>query len=322
MATDPVNALSVPTWAIHFSSVFEWLFAMSVIWRFSQVTGNEKWKGMTWGMLPLHASGVCACTYHFFYNDKTLQFLVSSQAGLTLLGNITCMIAAYRIAASNGWTFGNLNPFNKGGEADAVGSDIEGGDATLAFTESGVLTTYQAEESDLFLVGKLLVATLTLSYAVKYGSLLSDLPFSANGAVGIAMILGIPAVVAAGYYGQSPDLQETTGLEWGGEGDGKKLEFADVKKYGVAGTVAYVITELAFWIVAFPVAAYALYNTSGHWPDFSNDSDKAAVLGFIFAGANVARLAVPVRLGAALALAPWVDENLLKGGEGEGADAE
>ena len=36
--------------------------------RRDQVTGNEKWKGLTWGMLPLHASGLAACTYHFFFN--------------------------------------------------------------------------------------------------------------------------------------------------------------------------------------------------------------------------------------------------------------
>eukprot|EP00520_Triparma_pacifica_P020246 CAMPEP_0118670002 /NCGR_PEP_ID=MMETSP0785-20121206/21208_1 /TAXON_ID=91992 /ORGANISM="Bolidomonas pacifica, Strain CCMP 1866" /LENGTH=271 /DNA_ID=CAMNT_0006564735 /DNA_START=571 /DNA_END=1383 /DNA_ORIENTATION=- len=90
---EPLNALSIPTWAIHFSSVFEWLFAMQVIWNFAEVTNNEKWKGMTWGMLPLHASGIAACTYHFFYNDSSLQWMVSTQAGLTLLGNITCMIA-------------------------------------------------------------------------------------------------------------------------------------------------------------------------------------------------------------------------------------
>ena len=53
-------------------------------------------------MLPLHASGIAACTYHFFYNDGSLQDLVTAQAGLTLLGNITCMIAAFRIASSNG----------------------------------------------------------------------------------------------------------------------------------------------------------------------------------------------------------------------------
>ena len=37
--------------------------------------------------------------------------------------------------------------------------------------------------------------------------------------------------------------------------------------------------------------------------------DRTAVLGFIFAGANLARLAVPLRLGAAFALVPWVDAN-------------
>lgn len=65
---EPANALSLPTWAIHFSSVFEWLFAMQLVWKYAEVTGNEKWKGLTWGMLPLHASGVAACTYHFFFN--------------------------------------------------------------------------------------------------------------------------------------------------------------------------------------------------------------------------------------------------------------
>lgn len=90
------------------------------------------------------------------------------------------------------------------------------------------------------------------------------------------------------------------------------LSMDDVKKYGVSGTVAYVLTELVFWAVAFPVASTALYQSTGHWPDVINDvTDRATVLGFIFAGANVARLLVPVRLGAALALAPWVDEYII-----------
>ena len=83
---------------------------MGLVWDFSENTGNEKWKGLTWGMLPLHASGIAACTYHFFYNPSSLQFLVTTQAGLTLLGNITCAIAAYRIAISNGWSLSELNP--------------------------------------------------------------------------------------------------------------------------------------------------------------------------------------------------------------------
>ena len=95
-------------------------------------------------------------------------------------------------------------------------------------------------------------------------------------------------------------------------GGGEGLSMADIKKFGVAGTLAYILTELAFWIVAFPVASTTFYNTAGHWPDFSDGSDRTAVLAFIFAGANVARLAVPLRFGAAFALAPWVDENIVQ----------
>ena len=72
------------------------------------------------------------------------------------------------------------------------------------------------------------------------------------------------------------------------------------------------LTNPLLFSVAFPVASFALYQSSGHWPDVVNDGkDRTTVLGFIFAGANIARLLVPVRLGTALALAPWVDENIL-----------
>ena len=60
-------------------------------------TGNEKWKGMTWGMMPLFAGALTACTYHFFYNSKELEFLVTIQAALTWIGNATLWAAAYRI---------------------------------------------------------------------------------------------------------------------------------------------------------------------------------------------------------------------------------
>lgn len=30
---EPANALSIPTWAIHFSSVYEWMFAMGLVWK-------------------------------------------------------------------------------------------------------------------------------------------------------------------------------------------------------------------------------------------------------------------------------------------------
>lgn len=48
-------------------------------------------------MLPCLGSAMCACTWHFFYNAPELDFLVTTQAALTVLGNFTCWAAAYRI---------------------------------------------------------------------------------------------------------------------------------------------------------------------------------------------------------------------------------
>lgn len=319
---EPTNALSIPTWAIHFSSVLEYLLAMNLVWKFAETTGQSSWKGLTWGMLPLHASGVCACTYHWFYNPPELQFLVTSQAGLTLLGNLTCMLAAYRIARSNGWTVQELIPswFTPTSPSGLV---TEG----LAMKPLEVKPDLLPSTASL--TTGLVAATLALSYVTKYGELALDTPFTPNAALATAMILGIPALTAVPYALESkandPNWSPAQYLpQFGGGGneDGKPaLSMADVKKYGVAGTVAYVLTELAFWIIAFPVAATALYQSTGHWPDVvAEPSDRAAVLAFIFAGANVARLLVPLRLGAALALAPWVDENLLSGRGKESAE--
>eukprot|EP00566_Odontella_aurita_P005565 CAMPEP_0113539248 /NCGR_PEP_ID=MMETSP0015_2-20120614/7813_1 /TAXON_ID=2838 /ORGANISM="Odontella" /LENGTH=573 /DNA_ID=CAMNT_0000438907 /DNA_START=53 /DNA_END=1774 /DNA_ORIENTATION=- /assembly_acc=CAM_ASM_000160 len=319
--SEPENALSIPTWAIHFSSVFEFLFAMGIIWDYAEATDNPKWKGLTWGMLPLHASGIAACTYHFFYNPSSLQFLVSTQAGLTLLGNITVAIAAFRIAASNGWTIGDLNPFPKSNTSPEgiVVDELAAAPVSLVLREK--------TESTVELAAKLAALTLGASYAVKYGELALDLPFEPNAFAGAAIVAGIPALTAFQFYnrsqkeggeGEGEGGFSIPGFGGGGEDGEQGLSMADVKKYGVAGTLAYVITELAFWAVAFPVASTAYYNTAGHWPDVINDSsDRTTVLGFIFAGANVARLLVPLRLGAALALAPWVDENILGGEAGK-----
>ena len=96
-----------------------------------------------------------------------------------------------------------------------------------------------------------------------------------------------------------------------------------MKKFGVSGTIAYVLTELAFWAVAFPVAAALFTQANGHAPDlFNSGEDRAAVIASIFVGANVARLAVPLRFGVALAAAPWVDENIVQRFGGDSVDVE
>lgn len=57
---------------------------------------------LDWFQLPLHSSGITACTYHLFYNQ--IPILVPLQAFLTCLGNTTAAYAALRIAISNGWS--------------------------------------------------------------------------------------------------------------------------------------------------------------------------------------------------------------------------
>lgn len=68
--SEPANALSIPTWVIHTSSLVEWLVAMGLAWRYAEAANRPEWRGVTWGMLPLHTSGIVACTYHLFYNAE------------------------------------------------------------------------------------------------------------------------------------------------------------------------------------------------------------------------------------------------------------
>ena len=84
-----------------------------------------------------------------------------------------------------------------------------------------------------------------------------------------------------------------------------------IKCAGRAGIVSYIIWEWIFWLTAIPIASYGYYTATGAWPDFSNDEDKAKVAASVFAFVNVARFAVPLRVGLALSTTPWVDENIV-----------
>lgn len=100
-ASEPKNALSLPTWVIHVASVAEWVTAMALVWRYGDTPGNSTWKGLSWGMVPLLGGAMCACTWHFFYNAQSLEILVVFQAALTVIGNFTMWIAAFRIYQSS-----------------------------------------------------------------------------------------------------------------------------------------------------------------------------------------------------------------------------
>ena len=113
------------------------------------------------------------------------------------------------------------------------------------------------------------------------------------------------------------------------EGDAKSM-MQKVKDAGVAGAISYAAWELGFWGLSAPVALFAYYEFTGHWPDFSNADDMQKLGAEAFAFVNVARFAVPLRIGLALSTTPWVQENVVekidflkaKGAEGqEGGDA-
>ena len=102
--SEPANALSLATWSIHTSSLVEWLVAMGLCWKLGEEQ-SPQYKGLTWGMLPLHSSGIIACSYHLLYNASAVTWLVTLQAMMTCLGNSTMAFAAYRLATAKGWTF-------------------------------------------------------------------------------------------------------------------------------------------------------------------------------------------------------------------------
>jgi hypothetical protein len=92
-----MHALSIPTWVIHVSSVLEWVVAIWLIWTYGDVTQNRSWRSLSFAMLPALVSAMCACTWHFFDNAKSLEWLVIVQASMTLVGNITLMAAGWWI---------------------------------------------------------------------------------------------------------------------------------------------------------------------------------------------------------------------------------
>jgi peptidoglycan/LPS O-acetylase OafA/YrhL len=86
-----MHALSLPTWVIHISSVVEWMVAIWLLWQ------TDRLRVLAGGMIPALIGALCACIWHLFDNDPALAWLVTLQATMTLVGNCTLALAAYRI---------------------------------------------------------------------------------------------------------------------------------------------------------------------------------------------------------------------------------
>eukprot|EP00527_Entomoneis_sp_CCMP2396_P007353 CAMPEP_0198150128 /NCGR_PEP_ID=MMETSP1443-20131203/49563_1 /TAXON_ID=186043 /ORGANISM="Entomoneis sp., Strain CCMP2396" /LENGTH=393 /DNA_ID=CAMNT_0043815345 /DNA_START=299 /DNA_END=1480 /DNA_ORIENTATION=- len=213
---EPENALSIPCWIIHVSSLVEFLVAMGFCWRWADVVKNPTWKGLTWGLLPLHSSGITACTYHLFYNQ--IPVLVPFQAFLTCVGNTTAAYAAWRIARSNGWVSPWPNFLLTSGligsdAADAGAAQMSQSqkrkqqlqaesDSLLGFEDLGDALT---GDNDYTFLVKLFAGCAVASYVIKYGETFFTFPYEANAYLGLSTIVIPSALNAFKWYKRSQD---------------------------------------------------------------------------------------------------------------------
>jgi hypothetical protein len=209
---EPDNALTVGCWIIHVSSLVEFLVAMGFCWRWADVVSNPRWKGLTWGLLPLHSSGIIACTSHLFYNQ--IHVLLPMQAFLTCVGNTTAALAAYRIARSNGWkpnfddflpTWLDVPPILKDddiAEELSLKNPTDEAKSLVGFEDLGQAL---ANDNDYSFLIKLFVGCTASSYAIKYGETFFDFPYDASLSLSLAVI-GIPSLLNAyKWYRRSKD---------------------------------------------------------------------------------------------------------------------
>jgi hypothetical protein len=210
---EPENSLTVATWIIHISSLVEFLVAMGFAWRWADVVDNPKWKGLTWGLLPLHSSGITACAYHLLYNR--VPIMVPLQALLTCIGNTTAAYAALRIALSNGWVPSTdiLKPLlSLGDPNDKIREKATGVEpVSVVNFESPSLVGFEdigdflEGDNDYSFLFKLFVGCAFTSYAVKYGETFCNFPYEAHVYVGMSLV-AVPSMLNAyKWYKRSQD---------------------------------------------------------------------------------------------------------------------
>lgn len=138
------------------------------------------------------------------------------------------------------------------------------------------------------------------------------LPATASFSVGVAPVTR--RFVAASQSPPAAALRATplVMVEAKEEEEGKENMMQQVKDAGVAGIISYVFWEWAFWGVSVPVCIFGYREVTGHWPDYSNQEDLAKLGAEAFAFVNVARFAIPLRIGLALSTTPWVRDNVVQ----------
>lgn len=92
-----MHELSLGTWFIHITSLFEWILAIYLITIFGKRNNNRGLIFLSMAMLPNLGSAMTAITWHIFDNSADLKGLVVLQAALTMIGNFTLAFAAWNL---------------------------------------------------------------------------------------------------------------------------------------------------------------------------------------------------------------------------------
>ena len=92
-----MHALSLGTWWIHITTLFEWILAIVLIVRWGRFNQNSAISWLAIAMLPNLASAMAAITWHIYDNAEGLYGLVVLQAALTVVGNTCLAIAAWNL---------------------------------------------------------------------------------------------------------------------------------------------------------------------------------------------------------------------------------
>tara|TARA_B100001029_G_C14910711_1_gene366338 strand:+ start:119 stop:418 length:300 start_codon:yes stop_codon:yes gene_type:complete len=92
-----MHELSLGTWIIHISSVIEWVVAIFVIQKISNLKEYSSLYWLSLAMVPNLISAMCAITWHIFDNQTQLYGLVTLQGIFTVIGNTTLALSTYFI---------------------------------------------------------------------------------------------------------------------------------------------------------------------------------------------------------------------------------
>jgi hypothetical protein len=130
------------------------------------------------------------------------------------------------------------------------------------------------------------------------------------------VIIGISLSLALGiYFKQMMNNDTDKGLQKQQQGsnflDESKSLLTRIKNAGTAGAISYALWEAAFWGLSIPVCLFSYRQVTGHWPNWQDGEDVRKVGLEAFAFVNIARLAVPIRIGLALSTIPWVEQNIV-----------